>query len=92
MSYNNNFRSSPSPVNEYAEQLIRNIEDIDNKAREIARKQRKVIEEALKSEEKEVIEYLEDRYIALGEWADEDDEGDEGVKEDEEGEEELLGK
>ncbi|KAG2206793.1 hypothetical protein INT45_001262 [Circinella minor] len=64
MSYNDNFRPSPSPVNEYAEQLIRNIEDIDNKAREIAHEQCKVIEDALKSEEKEVIEYLEDRYIA----------------------------
>ncbi|KAG2215329.1 hypothetical protein INT45_010127 [Circinella minor] len=64
MSFNTDFRRSPSPVNEYAEQLIRNIEDIDNKAREIARKQRDVIEDALKSEEKEVIEYLENRYIA----------------------------
>ncbi|KAG2215599.1 hypothetical protein INT45_013957 [Circinella minor] len=64
MSYNNNFRPSPSPVNEYAEQLIGHIEDVDNKARKIAREQRKVIEDALKSEEKEVIEYLKDRYIA----------------------------
>ncbi|KAG2211304.1 hypothetical protein INT45_004210 [Circinella minor] len=64
MSFNANFCPSPSPVNEYAEQLIRHIEDVDNKAREIAREQRKVIEDALKSEEKEVIEYLEDRYTA----------------------------
>ncbi|KAG2216567.1 hypothetical protein INT45_013576 [Circinella minor] len=64
MSFNNDFRPSPSPVNEYAEQLIRNIEDVDNKAREIAREQLIGIEDALKSEEKEVIEYLEDRYIA----------------------------
>ncbi|KAG2214974.1 hypothetical protein INT45_008125 [Circinella minor] len=64
MSFNANFCPSPSPVNEYGEQLIRHIEDMDNKAREIAHEQRKVIEDALKSKEKEVIEYLEDRYTA----------------------------